>query len=92
MIVEENRFLSGPRAGAGAVAANETGTSHDVGAATGGADFAAAFGYPPPETRKHTNTIASSIYTVLSSPPKFLHDEIRLLEPLVGLHVASPAV
>jgi len=42
MKVEENRFLSGPRAGAGAVAANETGTSHDVGAATGGADCAGA--------------------------------------------------
>jgi|GEM_PF-5412655 len=37
MKLAENRFLSGPRAGAGAVAANETGTSHHCGAATGGA-------------------------------------------------------
>jgi len=40
MQVAENRFLSGPRAGAGAVAANETCVSHDCGAATGGAGFA----------------------------------------------------
>jgi len=48
MKLTENRFLSGPRAGAGAVAANETCTSHHCGAATGGAEFAGAVGYPPP--------------------------------------------
>jgi len=35
MKLAENRFLSGPRAGAGAVAANETCTSRHCGAATG---------------------------------------------------------
>jgi len=46
MKLAENRFLSGPRACAGAVAANETCTLHTVGAATGGADFAGAIKSP----------------------------------------------
>jgi len=46
MKVTENRFLSGPRASAGAVAANEPCTSHTVGAATGGADFAGGIKKP----------------------------------------------
>jgi len=48
MKLTENRFLSGPRACAGAVAANETGTSHHCGAATGGANFALARVNPQP--------------------------------------------
>jgi len=39
---EENRFLSGPRAGAGAAAANVFFSFMACGAATGGADFAPA--------------------------------------------------
>jgi len=48
MKLAENRFLSGPRAGAGAVAANVFFSFTACGAATGGAEFALARTNPQP--------------------------------------------